>query len=217
MDHATIGALPNNLINTVGARHAQRPKPCQVGVHVYRANSHAFVEFQFNRQRSPLALRALCLLVIFTILQCVGMGLWSSQNLLAQQALQDAVVATTLFETQFEGPPSGPATISAATLNLPPGQASLSYEGIGTLLIMVESGAVHLVIDRAIEGLAPVDESSDGSSVETIYRLRAGQRVTIPDIGIFQFRNEEDEPSSLLLLSLVSEGAPTLLLWQMQS
>ena len=129
------------------------------------------------------------------------MGLWNSGYLQAQQPPQD-VIATTLFDTQFDSPP-GPATASVATITLAPGQASLPLEGRGALLILVESGSVTLLVDRVIDGLAPVDEGDNASGPENVYHLRAGQRVTIPDFGALQFQNEGDEPSSLLLLTLV--------------
>jgi hypothetical protein len=164
----------------------------------------------FILQRSPrrvsLALRIICILTTVTVLQCLGIDLWDSRHLEAQQTTEDNIIATTLFETKFDGPPPGPATISVATISLAPGQASLPLEGSGALLILVESGSVTLTIDQVIDGLAPVDDSDNASGPGVMYRLRAGQRVTLPDIGTIQFRNEGDATSNLLLLTLMSEG-----------
>jgi hypothetical protein len=145
-----------------------------------------------------------------TILQGVGMGLGNSRFLQAQQPPQDIVIATTLFETQFDGPPPGLAALSAASIALAPGQASLPLEGGGALLLLVETGTVTLLTDHAIDGLPQVDEGGDASGPGIIYHLRAGQRVTLPNIGTIQFRNEGDEVSTLLLLTLVSEGGSSL-------
>ena len=139
------------------------------------------------------------------VLQCFGIGLGSSRHLQTPQLPQDTVTALTLFETQFDSPPPGPATVSVATIALAPGQATLPLEGRGSLLILVESGAVTLLIDHAIVGLA-VSNSDNARGPGIMYRLRAGQRVTIPDFGTLQFRNDGDETSNLMLLSLVSEG-----------
>jgi len=138
------------------------------------------------------------------------MGLLRPPQLEAQQPPQNIIIATTLFETQFDSPPPGPATISVATIALAPGQASLPVQGSGSLLILIESGSVTLMIDHSIGGLSPVNESDGSGGPEVMYHLRAGQRVTIPYIGALQFRNEGDETSSLLLLTLVSEGGPSL-------
>lgn len=170
---------------------------------------HAF-EWQCCRGTERLVLRALGLLITVTVLQCFGMGLGGSRHLQAQQPPQDIITATTLFETRFDSPPPGPATISVATIELAPGRASLPFEGGGSLLILVESGSVTLLIDHAIEGLPLVNDSDSAGGSGIISRLRAGQRVTIPYIGTIQFRNEGDEPANLLLVTLVSEGGPSL-------
>jgi hypothetical protein len=161
------------------------------------------------------------------ILQCVGMGLWTSPHLQAQQPPQDPVSATTLFETQFTGPSKGSATLSVATIALAPGQASLRLEGRGALLILVESGSVTLLIDRAIDALLATNgDHTDGDKTggpealtatngdntggpESMYHLDAGQQVTLPSIGAIQFRNAGDQTASLLLLTLVPEGGPS--------
>jgi hypothetical protein len=158
------------------------------------------------RQRSPLALRALGVVVFFAALQCIGMEHWNSRQMEAQQPPQDIVVATTLFDTLLDPSSPGPATISVATIALTPGQATLPLEGPGSLLILVESGRVTLLIDRAIDGLSPVNEADDAGQSGFMYHLRAGQRVTIPSLGTIQFRNEGDESSNLLLLTLVPKG-----------
>jgi hypothetical protein len=134
------------------------------------------------------------------------MSVWSARQLQAQQPPQNAIVATTLFETLLDSPSPGPATVSIATIALAPGQASLLLEGPGSLLILVESGRVTLLIDHAIDGLARADETGNTSELGNTYHLRAGQRVTISPIGTIQFRNEGDDPSSLTLLTLVPEG-----------
>jgi hypothetical protein len=143
-----------------------------------------------------------------TVLQSFGMGLWSSRHLQAQQPPPATIIATTLFETKFDRPP-GPTTISAATIALAPGQASLPLDGDGSLLILVQSGSVTLWIDHEIYGLPPVNDGENGGP-GVVYHLRAGQRVTIPTIGSIQLRNEGDEASSLLLLTLVPEGGSAL-------
>jgi len=136
------------------------------------------------------------------------MGIWNSHHLQAQQPPQDAIIATTLFETQFTGPPKGPATLSVATIALAPGQASLPLEGRGSLLILVESGSVTLLTNHAIDALSANTGDNTGGP-GAMYRLNTGQRVTIPYIGAIQFRNEGDQPSSLLLLTLTPEGGPS--------
>jgi len=186
------------------------PEPTSGRCFLHRTHYRPLFKLPCRRRTDRLALRALGVLLTVTVLQCFGIGLWSSPHLRAQPPPEATIIATTLFETQFDGPPPGPATISAATLALAPGQSSLPLEGSGALLILVESGSVTLVIDQAIDGLPPVDDSDDANGSEIMYRLRAGQRVTIPDIGTIQFRNEGEESSSLLLLSLVSEGGPSL-------
>ena len=176
---------------------------------MHRTFLYPYFRLQRYRQIDRVVLRALGVLLTITVLQSFGMGLWSSRHLQAQQPPQDIIIATTLFETQFNSPP-GPATVSVATIALAPGQASLPLEGSGALLILVESGPVTLLVDRAIDGLVPVDERDNAGGPGNIYHLRAGQRVTIPDFGTLQFRNEGDETASLLLLTLVSEGGPSL-------
>jgi hypothetical protein len=162
------------------------------------------------RRAERLGLRALGVLMAITVLQCIGMGLGSSRHPQAQQPAQDTIIATTLFETKFASPPPGPATLSVATVSLAPGQATLLLEGHGSLMLLVESGSVTLLIDHAIDGL-PVIESDNPSGPGITYHLRAGQRVTILQVGAMQFRNEGDEASRLLLLTLVPKGGPSLL------
>jgi len=153
-------------------------------------------------------LRALCVLTLFGLLQYLGMAPWSSKHLDAQEPPQETVVATSLFETQFDGPPPGPVTVSVATISLAPGRTSLPLESSGSLLILVQSGAVILQIDHGIDGLPEMDDGDNESELGTAYRLRTGQRVTIPTIGTIRFRNDGDETSNLLLVTLVSEGGP---------
>src|SRR5690349_21207273 len=138
-----------------------------------------FSRMQHRRRPASLALRVLAVLAMATALQCVGMSLRSAGRLEAQQP-QDNVVATTLFETAFDAPPPGPATVTAATIALAPGQASLTLEGPGTLLILVQSGTVTLLSDQAIAGLASVDDGDEDGGLGNTYHLRTGQRVTLP-------------------------------------
>jgi len=142
-------------------------------------------------------------------LQSFGMGLWNSRHLQAQQPSPATIIATTLFETKFDSPP-GPTTISAATIALAPGQASLPLDGEGSLLILVQSGSVTLWIDHEIYGLPPVNDGENAGGPEIAYHLDAGQRVTIPSIGTIQVRGEGDKTSNLLLLTLVPEGGASL-------
>lgn len=169
--------------------------------------------FRCNLQRSRgtrrLTLRTLGIVMAITVLQSFGMGLWSSRHLQAQQPPPATIIATTLFETKIDSPP-GPTTISAATIALAPGQASLPLDGDGSLLILVQSGAVTLWIDHEIYGLPQVNDDENAGGPGIMYHLRTGQRVTIPTIGSIQFRNEGDEASSLLLLTLVPEGGSAL-------
>ena len=169
---------------------------------------HPNITLQHRSRTARPWLRAL---IIVTVLQCLGMGLWSSRPLHAQEPSQDTITAVTLFETQFDSPPPGPVTLSLATITLAPGQATLPLEGHGSLLILVESGSVALLTDHDIDGFLPVDSSDSASEPGIIYRLRAGQRVTISNIGTIQFRGEGDKPSTLLLFTLVPEGGPSLL------
>ena len=162
------------------------------------------------RRNKTLALRVLAVLLTFMVLQSFGMGLWDSRYLQAQQPPQDTIIATTLFDTRFDGPPPGPATISIATITLVPGQATLPLVGHGSLMMLVQSGTVTLLVDHAIDGLPLANSSDNASEPRFVYRLRAGQRVTIPSIETIQFRNEGDETSSLLMLTLVSEGGASL-------
>ena len=74
-------------------------------------------------------------------------------------------------------------------------------------MILAESGSATLRIDHAIDGIQTIPSDGSGGP-QFLYRLPAGQRLTIPAIGTIQFRNDGDESSTLLLLSLVSEGEP---------
>ena len=177
---------------------------------MHRTYHHPFFKLQSSRWAESRGLRALGVLMTVMVLQYFGLELGSSRHSQAQQPPQDTIIAVTLFDTQFDSPPPGPATVSVATVALAPGQATLPLEGPGSLMILVETGSVTLLIDHAIDGLSPVEDSDNASGLENMYRLRAGQRVTIPTIGTIQFRNEGDETSSLLLLTLVSEGGPSL-------
>jgi len=82
-------------------------------------------------------------------------------------------------------------------------------------LILVESGSATLLIDHAIDGIpASTGDGTGGPDFIYRYPLLAGQRVTLPAIGTIQFRNDGDESSTLLLISLVAEGdlsLPTVL------
>lgn len=155
-----------------------------------------------------LAVRALCVVAIFAVLHYAGMGPGTSRHLEAQQAPQEPIVATTLFDTLLDSSGPGSATVSVASFVLAPGQATLPLTGTGSLLILVESGRVTLVTDTAFEGLPVVN---DNGAPGLMYHLRAGQRVTIPSIGTILFRNEGEEPSNLMLLTLVPEGGSSLL------
>ncbi len=177
---------------------------------MHRTNHHSFLELRSSRRTDALALRALGVLLTLSVLQCFGMGLGNSRYLLAQQPPEEPIIATTLFETQFAGPPPGQATVSVATIALAPGQATLPLEGSGSLLMLVESGSVTLLVDHAIDGLPQANSSDNAREPRFVYRLRAGQRVTIPSIQTIQLRNEGDETSNLLLLTLVPEGGPSL-------
>ncbi len=197
-------------INFAEPQIARCPRRFQDGVSLSRTYHHpSSKKMQCRRRTEGLVLRALCVVRAVTILQGVGMGLGSSRFLQARQPAEDIAVATTVFETQFDGPPPGLATLSVATITLAPGQATFSLEGDGSLVILVESGTVTLLIDHVIDGLPQV-EDDNASHPEITYRLRAGQRVTIPHVGTMKLRNEGDEASNLLLLTLVSEGGPSL-------
>lgn len=202
-NYEILSELHNQWNSFVAQEIAQRPARWQGGVHLHRTCRHPILTLQYVRQRAPLVLRSLGVVALFAVLQCVGMG---SVHLEAQQSPQDAIVATTLFETLLDNPGSGSVAISVASVALAPGQATLPLEGTGSLLILVESGRVTLLIDHAIDGLSPVDEADNAGGSANTYHLRAGQRITVPSLGTIQFRNESDEPSNLMLLTLVPEG-----------
>jgi hypothetical protein len=154
--------------------------------------------------------RALSLVLAFTALQGIGMGVWSPRQLDAQQPTPAPVVASTLFQSYVDSLPPGPTTVSVATITLQPGQATLSLAGTGALLLLVETGSVTILVDRAIDGLAPATDTETAGESEFIYRLRTGQRVTISTLGTIRFRGEGDESARILLLSLVPEGGQSL-------
>ena len=152
---------------------------------------------------------AVVVLLSFTVF-AVGSHASSRIALQAQEPPAGDLTATTLVETRIDSVPAGSVILTAASLTLAPGQATLPLTSSGSLILLVETGIVILTVDRAISGLTPDTPSDGATGPEISYRLRTGQRVTIPLSGAIHLRGEGSEPAKLLLITLRPEGTVLL-------
>lgn len=147
--------------------------------------------------RLPVATRSLLGgLVLATAVLAGGISA-SSQN----GSEVDQVRATALLHAEVAPPATDrPLTLSAGTLMLAPGEASLPVVSQGPLLVLVEAGALLLGTDRPIEGIRPMPDAPPVNGER--YVLGAGQRMTIPTGARVRLRNVGVVPTSLFVVTL---------------
>jgi len=107
---------------------------------------------------------------------------------------------TTLFETRLDAISAGSVRLSAASLVLSPGATTLPVRVDGVLLLLVEAGEIRVLSDHPIVGAA---REGDGTTTSApVYRLAAGERVSIVDGARLSLTGAGVDPARLFVLSL---------------
>jgi hypothetical protein len=109
----------------------------------------------------------------------------------------------------------GALVVSAATLTLAPGAATLDFTVDGTTVIAVQSGQVTVKADDAVVsvvdispviGIDPVAGSPGPLSARTV---NTGEQVVLPAGATASLRNDGTAPASLLVLAVTPAGRGT--------
>jgi hypothetical protein len=102
----------------------------------------------------------------------------------------------------------GQVLVSAATLSLPAGAASLPFTVTGPTVIMVQNGEITVSSDNAaisfvdigaVIGVFP--SSGTPGPVETV-RVKKGQQIVLPEGATCLIRNDSEANASVLVLSI---------------
>lgn len=106
----------------------------------------------------------------------------------------------------------GQILVSAATLRLPAGAASLPFDVTGPTVIMVQTGEVVVSSDdatisfvdtSAVIGIYP--SAGTPGPVDTLV-VRKGQQVVLPTGSTFVIRNDSADAATVLVLSVTSDS-----------
>lgn len=172
--------------------------------------------------------RARTLLMITTMLCALTALSAMAQPAPGSQAVQDATptpsptpnpaaVSTSYLvaRTELEALPSGPVTMTAATVILGPGISTQAFANPGPTVIGVQDGRVILTADAAtvtsvmVSGIIGVQIASDAPAPVTELVVYQNQQIVIPEGVRAEIRGAGDQPARLLLVTLISQSQST--------
>lgn len=118
-----------------------------------------------------------------------------------------------LAQTEVVATTNGPATVSAATLTLQPGQASLPFVNTGDTVFVVTSGVIVVESDDAtlqvVDSAALIGLEVVGGTPGPVsgQEIGTGWQVTLPTGSTTTIRNESAAAATVMVLSLVPDAA----------
>lgn len=110
---------------------------------------------------------------------------------------------------------SGPVTVSAATVSVLPGAATVEFTTEGPTVITVQTGAVTITADQASIGVADI-VSVIGLEVAVASPEAADAVVVTPGVQVYlpagataSLRNDTEAAAAVVILSVVPTGTAT--------